>query len=216
MELFVSHPSSDILTEKYRPLRIAEFVGLDKPRRIAAKFASNPPRTAGLLFTGEPGIGKTTLALAIAAEMPAELHHVASQDCNIERLRQVVATCHYVPSEGRKRHLVLIDEADRMTQAAQDYMLSILDSTAPPPDTIFILTANSTEKLHERLLSRCIPVPFSTHGQSTQTAALLERVWDAEAPATAPRPNFARIVKESCSNVRASLMQLQTELLLAD
>ena len=42
------------------------------------------------------------------------------------------------------------------------------------------------------------------------------RVWESEAPAGAARPNFARIVKEACSNVRASLMQLQTELLLAD
>lgn len=198
MDALFSHPAADnqtadILTEKYRPRRIAEFVGLDKPRRIASKLASAPPVRGGLLFTGEPGIGKTTLALAIAAEMPAELHHVASQDCNVERLRQVVSNCHYVPREGCKRHLVLIDEADQMTAAAQLYMLSILDSTAPPPDTLFILTANTTEKLHDRLLSRCIPVPFSAHGQSAQTAALLERV-----------------------NVRASLMQLQTELLLAE
>jgi replication-associated recombination protein RarA len=216
--LFATSAASqtDILTEKYRPHHIAEFVGLDKPRRIATKIASNPPTKGGLLFLGEPGIGKTTLALAIAAEMPAELHHVASQDCNVDRLRQVVSNCHYVPSMGFKRHLVLIDEADQMTAAAQLYMLSILDSTAPPPDTLFILTANNTDKLHDRLLSRCIPVQFSSHGQSTQTAALLERVWDAEAPRTAQRPNFTRIVKEACNNVRASLMQLQTELLLSE
>ena len=217
MNLFTPTDSpSDLLTEKYRPRSIADFIGLDKPRRIASRIAQLPPRTGGLLFTGDPGLGKTTLALAIAAEMPAELHHIASQDCNVDNLRRVVAGCYYVPSIGNRRHLVLIDEADQMSAAAQLYMLSILDSTAPPPDTLFILTANSTEKLHDRLLSRCIPVPFSAHGQSAATAALLERVWDAEAPATAARPNFARIVKEACNNVRASLMQLQTELLLTD
>jgi replication-associated recombination protein RarA len=151
-------PTADILTEKYRPQHIADFIGLDKPRRIAAKIASNPPSKGGLLFLGEPGIGKTTLALAIAAEMPAELHHIASQDCNVDRLRQVVSDCQYVPRMGCKRHIVLI----------------------------------------------------------TQTAQLLERVWESEAPQGAARPNFARIVKEACNNVRASLMQLQTELLLAD
>lgn len=218
MDLFTTSALSqtDILTEKYRPRHIADFVGLDKPRRIASKIVANPPSQGGLLFLGEPGLGKTTLALAIIEEMPAERHHIASQDCTVDRLRQVVSNCHYVPSEGKKRHGVLIDEADQMSAAAQLYMLSILDSTAPPPDSFFIFTANNTEKLHTRLLSRLIPVQFSSHGQSTQTAALLERVWDAEASPSASRPNFTRIVKEACNNVRASLMQLQTELLLAD
>lgn len=129
----------------------------------------------GFLFLGDTGIGKTTLAQAIVEEMPAELHHIASQDCNVERLRAVMNTCHYVPSAGCLRHVVLIDEGDQMSAAAQLYMLSILDSTAPPPDTLFIVTANGTDKLQERLLSRLIPVNFSAHGQSAQTTALLER-----------------------------------------
>ena len=218
MDLFatISSAPSQQLTEKYRPLRIAEFIGLEKPRKLAKKLAANPPASAAFIFQGGPGLGKTTLALAIAEEMGAELHHIASQDCNLETLRNVVSTCHYVPKLGCKRHLVLVDEADQMTAAAQLYLLSKLDSTAPVPDTIFIFTANETEKLAERFLSRCMVVAFSAHGQSAETAALLERVWNAEASATAERPNFVRIVKEACNNVRASLMRLQTELLLAD
>lgn len=43
------------LTEKYRPRTMAEFVGLDQPRA---------------------GTGKTTLAIAFAAEIKAQLHHI--------------------------------------------------------------------------------------------------------------------------------------------
>jgi hypothetical protein len=46
-------------------------------------------------------------------------------------------------------------------------------------------------------------------------AALLKSIWDSEAPASSPAPNFARLVKDSNNNVRAALMALETELLIA-
>ena len=54
------------LAEKYRPLRIAEFAGLEKQRKILSKLAANPYPSAWL-FVGPPGIGKTSMALAVAA-----------------------------------------------------------------------------------------------------------------------------------------------------
>jgi len=58
-------------------------------------------------------------------------------------------------------------------------------------------------------------VEFSSYGIAAEAAALLERIWNENAPADAPRPNFARLVKESNNNVRGALMRLQTELMLA-
>src|SRR5215472_10966082 len=62
------------LTEKYRPGTIDAFAGLDKPKRILAKFAA-APYPASWLFVGPPGTGKTTMGLALAAELRAEVHH---------------------------------------------------------------------------------------------------------------------------------------------
>lgn len=202
------------LTEKFRPISIEGFIGLDKPKRLCAKLAANPFASAWL-FTGEPGLGKTTLALALAESMPAELHHVPSQDCNLETLRSVIANCHYVPRLGCRMHLVLVDEADKMSPAAQLYLLSKLDSTSFPPDTIFIFTCNTTEGLEARFTSRCGLVEFSSYGNANAAAQLLESIWTAEAPADAERPNFARIVKEASGNIRAALMSLQNHLMLA-
>ena len=42
---------------------------------------------------------------------------------------------------------MLVDEADRMTPAAQLALLSKLDATAIPPNTIFIFTCNETDGL---------------------------------------------------------------------
>lgn len=76
------------LSEKYRPRRIADFVGLDRPKRIATKFVAHP-YDCSFLFYGPPGVGKTTLAQAMAEEMRAEFHHIGSQKCTLEELERV-------------------------------------------------------------------------------------------------------------------------------
>lgn len=201
-------------SEKYRPRTIADFVGLEKPKRLCAKLAAQPFPSA-YLWVGSSGTGKTTLALALAATIPAELHHIPSQECNADNLERVRRTCQYMPKPGCKMHLILIDEMDQMTQAAQLKILSYTDSTNFPPNTIIIGTANNTDRLEARTLSRFIPVEFSSYGIAKDTAALLERVWLAETGNLEGAPNFARIVKESNNNVRESLNKLQLELLLA-
>jgi replication factor C small subunit len=199
------------LSEKYRPHAIADFVGLDKPKKILAKLAANPFPSAWL-FSGSSGTGKTTMALALAEQIGAELHHIPSQNCNLETIERVRRTCQYVPMLGKRFHLVLVDEADRMSPAAQVALLSKLDATDSAPNTIWIFTCNATDGLEPRFLSRCRVLEFSSYGMSAQVADLLSKVWDSEG-GTEDKPNFARMVKDSANNVRESLMRLETELM---
>lgn len=208
----IAFPAS--LTERYRPHAIADFVGLEKPKKLAQALIARPYSSAWR-FVGPSGTGKTTLAMAIAELIPAELHHVQSQECNLETLERVCRTCQYVPMAGKSMHLILVDEADQMTAAAQLYLLSKLDGTAPLPNTIWIFTCNETERLQDRFLSRTLPVEFSSYGIAKDATDLLARIWQSEASSSAAAPNFARLVKESNNNVRESLMRLETELLLA-
>lgn len=216
-ELFAAQPALTFpqsLTEKYQPKTVDEFVGLDKAKKFFHRMSANPFASAWL-FLGSSGTGKTTLALALKDAIPAELHHIPSQECNVENLERVRRICQYVPQAGCKVHMILIDEADQMTSAAQLKMLSYADATNFPPNTIIILTANATDRLEPRFLSRFHTIEFSSYGIAKDVASLLEKIWIAETGSIANAPNFARIVKDSNNNVREAIMRLETEMMTA-
>ena len=201
------------LTEKYRPKTFQDFAGMEKQRKILQAFAGNPYPTS-FLFVGGPGTGKTSMGLALAQAIPAELHHVPSQECTVDNIKRIRFTCQYVPMAPYRMHLVLTDEADVMSPQAQNSLLSILDSTNFPPATVFVFTCNATDRLEPRFLSRCKVLEFSTYGLGSEASELLQRVWHSETKGKAGLgPNFQRIVKESNNNVREALQRLETELL---
>ncbi len=217
MNLFLSAQSAlafpQPLSEKYRPRTIAEFIGLEKQRKILSAFALRPVSCAWL-FLGPSGVGKSTMALALAEQMQAELHHIPSQRCTAQAIDEVVRMCWYAPMVAGGFHLVLVDEADQMSNAAQLALLSKLDSTAAPPNTIWIFTANDTSRLETRFLSRTRVLEFSSYGMRAELATLLAKIWERET-GTSGTLNWERIAKESNTNVRDALQTLEMELLAA-
>lgn len=206
----LSFPAS--LSEKYRPHSLDDFVGLEKPKKVLQKFAQSPFPNAAFLFVGPSGTGKTSASLALCEMIRGELHHIPSQSCNVATVEDTVRQCHYVP-RNNSLHVVLVDEADQMTPQAQLVFLSKLDGTAFPPQTVFIFTANDTERLQDRFLSRCMILQFSSHGMAKEIAELLESVWVAEAGEHTDKPNFLRMAQDSRNNVRDAVNSLQVELL---
>lgn len=199
------------LADKYRPLRITEFIGLEKPRKILSKLAANPYPSAWL-FVGPSGTGKTSLALALAAEINAELIHIPSQHCTVSELEESLRLTMYVPMAGKRFWLVLIDESDQMSDKAQLALLSKLDATGMRDNCIFVFTCNDTTRLEARFLSRCKVLEFSSYGLNGELIALLRKVWQAEANG-APLPNLERLCKGIGNNVREALQRLEIEVM---
>jgi DNA polymerase III gamma/tau subunit len=209
MQIDLAFPQS--LAEKYRPTRIADFIGLDRAKRVLSAFCKRPSSGAWL-FVGPSGVGKSTIALALANELQAELHKIPSQRCTASAIEDVVRQCWYAPMTPGGFHVVLADEADAMSNAAQLQLLSKLDSVDPAPNTIWIFTANDIQRLERRFLSRCKTLDFSSYGMSNEIAAYLDRVWHAEG-GNGNAPDFERLAKDSRNNVRDCLMRLEVELM---
>jgi replication-associated recombination protein RarA len=200
------------LTDRWDPKRIDDFVGFDGIRKILKNFAAAPYRSAWLLL-GPSGLGKTSLGFALAEACDAELYHVPSRDCTMDKVDSIIQRAAYVPMH-KKWHLMLVDEADQMTEGAQHAFLSVLDKTRMPTHTIFVFTANSTRKLEGRFLSRCRVLQFDPLQAVDPVVKYLARIWKAEGGKAADAPDFGELFRKSDHNIRTSVTNL--EMLLTD
>jgi replication-associated recombination protein RarA len=197
------------LVDKYKPLRLSEFAGLRGPCGVLTKLTANPYPSAWLLI-GESGLGKTTAAFAVGLEMKAQVHHLASRQCDLEAVDRLVSSCRCAPMFAESRyHVAIVDEADRMTQAAQLAFLSVLDGTVPCPNTVFFFTTNDPSNLEVRFRSRCRPLHFRPEAEAH--TAFLRAVWAKET--TLPAPDLAAILASAGGNLRSALNTLEVELI---
>lgn len=198
------------LSEKYRPHRIAEFVGLTKPKKVLQRLAS-APFGSSWLFVGRSGTGKTAMAHALATEIKAQVHLLPAHECTRENVAHVWNLCQKAPWPGFKRHLILVDQADALSKLLQTDLRSKLEPFTLR-GVIWVFTATESDHLDEGFRSRCHILEFSSYGTAKETALMLERIWVAESSPGSPTPNFARITKESTGNMWTALKQLETKL----
>lgn len=120
-----------------------------------------------LILAGPPGTGKTTSVLALARQMLGDgfkegvLELNASDDRGIEVVRgRIKAFAQKKVTLPAGRHkIIILDEADSMTEAAQQAMrrtMEIYSST-----TRFALACNLSEKIIEPIQSRCAVLRYS-------------------------------------------------------
>lgn len=207
------------LVEKYRPRKGEDFLGLVKPKAVISNFLKNP-YPAAFLFIGEPGVGKTALALAMADALHSKPLHLASETCNYYNLDKLLKECEFAPpfwnGEHAKFHFILIDEIDSTTPTAQRRVLAKLDASELIDNAIFVFTTNTVKSLEKRFVSRCIQLDFSLCGARDEIAHFLLRVWCREG-GTGREPDWTEVISDHSSsripNVRASLQHLERELL---
>jgi replication factor C small subunit len=146
--------------EALRPTHPDHIVGNDGLVKDMKAWAESVPPSA-LLFVGPPGTGKSSAAnvlvhLLLPGDANNEMNVLwtnASDDRGIDFIRSQIKMFARMSGIGTKRKLIVLDEADGLTPAAQDSLRGIMEQYADV--CTFILTANYADKIREAIKSRC-------------------------------------------------------------
>ena len=148
------------MTTEFRPTQASHFVGHDNPESplfYLDEWERDSPQR--LLFTGAPGLGKTTAAYIIGNTLGLNVVEFnASDERGIDavrnRIKEVAMT-----SNPWDVTLILLDEAEGLTKQAQD----ALKRTMELSQAWWILTANDESAIIPAIKSRCVHFRFKPY-----------------------------------------------------
>ena len=159
--------SSVMWVEKYRPQKISELVNQKEILGSINSMLKNQSELPHLLFSGSAGVGKTTAALCVSREILGEhwrdytLELNASDERGINMVRERVKKFSRFAGLDTEIpfKIIILDEADEMTNDAQTALRRIIEDTAKI--CRFILIANNLSKIIEPIQSRCVVFKFT-------------------------------------------------------
>ena len=113
-------------TERHRPVSERQLEGNEVQRRKIRKWLddwqSGTPNKKALLLVGPPGVGKTSVARAVAADMGWNVIELNASDArNAGAIRKAATqgsthrSLFHDPNEKNQRTLILLDEVDHLS-----------------------------------------------------------------------------------------------------
>jgi replication factor C small subunit len=165
----------ELWVEKYRPKTVDGYVFRDEAQRKQVNTWIKDKTIPHLLFSGNAGIGKTTLAKLLFNELELNdldvLEINASRTNSVDDVRnKIVNFVQMIPFGDFK--VVLLDEADYLSPGAQAALRGVMEeyhSTAR-----FILTCNYPNRIIPAIHSRCQGFHIAKIDQTEFTARVAE------------------------------------------
>lgn len=175
------------LIDKYRPRRIDDVLGQPEVVRALRSFVQSP-HVGAFLFAGPTGTGKTSAAYCLAADLGilvdrgefGGLWQIASGEQTADSVRNAIDALRVTAWAGSGWKMLVVNECDRMSEAAAFVWLDALESL--PKKSVVVFTTNDIAGLPQRLRDRCQTLMFTGNPESLKDDAnfLVRRVWREE------------------------------------
>jgi len=158
--------------EKYRPSSLGQLVAHEDIIRTIERMM-NKRQLPHMLLHGPPGTGKTSTITALAKTMYKEKYKSMTLELNAsdargidvvrDQIKTFVSVKQLFQSSGSgsadgQPKLVILDEADNMTNTAQFALRRMIEQYAP--NARFILICNFSSRIIPALQSRCTKLRF--------------------------------------------------------
>ncbi|PPQ75501.1 hypothetical protein CVT24_013358 [Panaeolus cyanescens] len=220
----VVDPALQPWVEKYRPHTIDEVSAQEHTVTVLRKAltSTNLPH---MLFYGPPGTGKTSTILALARQLFGPdnfknrvLELNASDERGISIVRDKIKNfarqtprAETVASDGKKYpcppyKIIILDEADSMTQDAQGALRRIMETYARI--TRFCLVCNYVTRIIEPLASRCSKFRFTPLDSESAALRLSHIAQEERVPVNASV--IQALITNSSGDLRRAITYLQS------
>jgi len=146
----------ELWSEKYRPRTVEEYVFRDDAQRQQIQNWIDSGAIPHLLFSGAPGVGKTTLAKILINQLdidPFDILEInASRENSVDTIRDKITGFVQTMPFGVFK-VVLLDEADYISPNGQAALRGVMETYHA--SARFILTCNYPNRIIPALHSRC-------------------------------------------------------------
>jgi len=195
--------------EKYRARCFADVRGQELAIDKVKLFLKSFPKKKAIALHGPPGVGKTSLAYAIAFEMDAEILELNASDFrNKAKIAEIVGPASQQRSLFKKNKIILVDEVDGVSamkdRGGLGELLGLLEKSAFP----IIITANDIWNKKFNLLRRKAEVIQLKEVDYKIVLEILKEVCEKENCAVSSEV-LTSIAIKARGDIRAALNDLQ-------
>ncbi len=206
------------LADKIRPKTFDEVVGqkhLVGKNGIVRRMMENG-RISNMIFTGPPGVGKTTVANIIAKESGLVFHQLNATTASLSDVKEIAASTDNMFGAGGV--LLYLDEIQYFNKKQQQSLLSYME------DGRIVLVASTTENpylyVYSAILSRSSVFEFKPVDKEDMIPAMrraLKLLCDEfHTEKSADDPLLLKIATRSGGDVRRALSILENAFYIAD